>query len=62
MRQGKPPQRFNQDKLDEFPQPDRIESMEVSHEPIARSEGGVQPHARWPPDHADIAPQRFPGY
>ncbi|MGJ4075394.1 RHS repeat-associated core domain-containing protein [Corynebacterium macclintockiae] len=62
MRQGKPPQRFNQDKLDAFPQSDGIESMEVSHEPIARSEGGVQTRARWPQEHADIDPQRFPGY
>lgn len=62
MRRGKPPQRFNQDRLDTFPQSDGIESMEISHKPIARSEGGVQTRARWPQDHADIAPQRFPGF
>lgn len=62
MRRESLPQRFNQDRLDTFPQSEGIENMEISHKPIARSEGGVQTRAQWPQDHADIAPQRFPGF
>ncbi len=33
---------------------DGMESKELSHEPIPRSEGGVQAVPRWPAEHAAV--------
>ncbi|WP_257159611.1 RHS repeat domain-containing protein [Corynebacterium cystitidis] len=62
MKNGQPPRRFNKDKKEVFPETDGFESMEVSHEPIPRAEGGVDAKPRWPQDQARIDPQRHPGY
>lgn len=55
MRQGLAPQRFNPDK-------GGMESMELSHEPIAYRDGGTDLVPRWPQDHAAVDPYRHPGY
>jgi hypothetical protein len=55
MRQGLPPQRYNPDK-------GGIESMERSHEPVPRREGGTATVPRWPQEHAAVDPMRRPGY
>jgi hypothetical protein len=35
------------------------ETMELSHEPVARQDGGTVTVPRWPDDHAAIDPSRF---
>ncbi|MBX9791309.1 MAG: hypothetical protein K2Y37_20510 [Pirellulales bacterium] len=55
MRRGLPPQRYNPDKGD-------IESMERSHEPEPKREGGRTTVPRWPQEHSEVDPQRRPGY
>ncbi|MDZ7653983.1 MAG: RHS repeat-associated core domain-containing protein [Burkholderiaceae bacterium] len=55
MRQGLPPQRYNPDK-------GGIESMERSHEPVPRRDGGTETVPRWPQEHAAVDPMRRPGY
>lgn len=49
------PQRYNRDK-------GGLESMELSHEPIPYRDGGKNVIPRWPQDHANVDPFRFPGY
>ncbi|CAI9389581.1 RHS repeat-associated core domain-containing protein [Microbacterium sp. T2.11-28] len=55
MKAGGAPQRYNPDK-------GGIESMELSHEPIPRRDGGIDVVPRWPQDHAAVDPFRHPGY
>lgn len=55
MRRGLAPQRYNRDK-------GGLESMELSHEPIPYRDGGTNVVPRWPQDHANVDPFRFPGY
>jgi RHS repeat-associated protein len=55
MARGRAPQRYNADK-------GGMESMELSHEPIPRRDGGLQFVPRWPQDHAAVDPYRRPGY
>lgn len=55
MKGGEPPQRYNADK-------GGIESMERSHEPIPKREGGKKIVPKWPQEHAQSDPQRRPGY
>jgi exonuclease VII small subunit len=55
MKQGLAPQRFNPDKGD-------VESMELSHEPVPKRDGGRDIVPRWPQDHAAVDPHRHPGY
>jgi filamentous hemagglutinin len=55
MERGEPPQRYNDDK-------GGIESMERSHEPVPKSEGGKDMVPRWPQEHAEVDPNRYPGY
>jgi len=55
MKNGKPPQRYNPDK-------GGIESMERSHEPTPRRDGGTETVPKWPQEHADVDPNRHPGY
>ncbi len=55
MRRGEPPQRYNRAK-------GAVESMERSHEPIPRRQGGTQMVPRWPQEHAQVDPYRRPGY
>jgi filamentous hemagglutinin len=55
MRKGLPPQRYNPDK-------GGVESMERSHEPVPRRDGGKDMVPRWPQEHAEVDPQRRPGY
>jgi RHS repeat-associated protein len=55
MKRGRAPQRYNPDK-------DGMESMELSHEPVARRDGGRDLVPRWPQDHAAVDPYRHPGY
>lgn len=60
MRRGGAPQRFNQEKFDATG--NGRESMELSHEPIPRRDGGVDVVPRWPQDHARIDPHRRLNY
>lgn len=55
MRRGQAPQRYNPDK-------GGIESMERSHEPVPRRDGGTLTVPRWPQEHAAVDPFRRPGY
>ena len=55
MRRGLAPRRYNPDK-------GGWESMELSHEPTPRCEGGIEFVPRWPQDHASVDPHRYPGY
>jgi len=55
MRNGDPPQRYN-------PAKGGIESMERSHEPIPKRDGGTAMVPRWPQEHAKVDPNRKPGY
>ena len=55
MNEGKPPQRFNPDK-------GGVESMERSHEPIPKRDGGTKTEPKWPQEHAEVDPHRRPGY
>lgn len=55
MKKGNAPQRYNPDK-------GGIESMELSHEPIPKRDGGKDFVPRWPQDHAKVDPFRRPGY
>ena len=55
MKKGYAPQRYNPDK-------GGMESMELSHEPIPRRDGGKDFVPRWPQDHAEVDPYRHPGY
>jgi len=55
MKRGLAPQRYNRDK-------GGLESMELSHEPIPYRDGGTSVIPRWPQDHANVDPFRFPGY
>lgn len=55
MQTGRAPQRFNQEKAG-------MESMELSHEPIPRRDGGTEFVPRWPQDHAKVDSFRHPGY
>ncbi|WP_240435763.1 RHS repeat domain-containing protein [Ralstonia solanacearum] len=55
MRMGRAPQRYNADKGGR-------ESMELSHEPIPKRNGGKRVVQRWPQDHAAVDPYRHPGY
>jgi hypothetical protein len=55
MREGKPPQRYN-------PAKGGTESMERSHEPVPKREGGTETVPRWPQEHATVDPHRHPGY
>ena len=55
MDKGNPPQRYNPDK-------GGVESMERSHEPIPRRDGGTETVPRWPQEHARVDPHRRPGY
>jgi len=45
------PQRPNKDTGE-------IETMELSHEPVPRREGGTEVFPRWPEDHAAVDPFR----
>ncbi len=51
MARGEPPQRFN-------PNTGKVESMERSHEPIPRRNGGTATVPRWPDEHAKVDPDR----
>ena len=55
MSRGLAPQRYNRDK-------GGMESMELSHEPIARRDGGAAVVPRWPKEHAAIDPHRHVNY
>lgn len=55
MEEGLPPQRYNAEK-------GGIESMERSHEPAPRRDGGTRMVPRWPQEHAEVDPHRRPGY
>jgi RHS repeat-associated protein len=55
MQRGKPPQRYNPDKRG-------TESMERSHEPVPKRDGGKETVPRWPQEHAEVDPKRRPGY
>jgi len=55
MQEGKPPQRYN-------PEKPSVESMERSHEPIPKREGGTVTVPKWPQEHAEVDPYRRPGY
>lgn len=55
MAAGEAPQRYSDAKGD-------FESMELSHEPIPKREGGTNFVPRWPQEHADVDPFRRPGY
>jgi len=55
MRAGRAPQRYNPDR-------GRLESMELSHEPVPKREGGIQVVPRWPQEHAAVDAYRKPGY
>jgi len=55
MKKGYAPQRYSPDK-------GGMESMELSHEPIPRRDGGKDFVPRWPQDHAEVDPYRHPGY
>lgn len=55
MNKGLAPQRYNPDK-------GGMESMELSHEPTPRRSGGTEVVPRWPQEHAEVDPFRFPGY
>lgn len=55
MKKGLAPRRYNPDK-------GGMESMELSHEPIPRRSGGTEVVPRWPQEHAEIDPFRYPGY
>lgn len=55
MKKGLAPRRYNPDK-------GGMESMELSHEPIPRRSGGTEIVPRWPQEHAEIDPFRYPGY
>jgi hypothetical protein len=37
----------------------KLETMELSHEPVPLREGGTQVVPRWPDEHAEVDPQRF---
>ncbi|MBO0768896.1 MAG: hypothetical protein J2O48_09460 [Solirubrobacterales bacterium] len=56
MKQGRPPQRENRRA------PGGVESMELSHEPIPKRDGGQELVPRWPCDHAAVDKFRDPGY
>jgi RHS repeat-associated protein len=55
MRQGLAPERYNEAK-------GGMESMDLSHEPIPQRDGGTETVPRWPQDHAEVDPYRYPGY
>ncbi|AXI02600.1 RHS repeat-associated core domain-containing protein [Aquirhabdus parva] len=55
MSKGSAPQRYNDMKGD-------MESMELSHEPIPKRDGGKDFIPRWPQDHAAVDTYRRPGY
>lgn len=55
MRRGLAPRRYNGDK-------GGYESMELSHEPVPRRDGGRDLVERWPCEHALVDPYRKPGY
>jgi filamentous hemagglutinin len=55
MKKGNAPQRYNPDK-------GGMESMELSHEPIPKRDGGKEFVPRWPQEHAEVDPYRRPGY
>jgi hypothetical protein len=55
MRKGLPPRRFNPDK-------GGVESMERSHEPTPRRDGGTETVPKWPQEHAEVDEDRYPGY
>ncbi|RZQ63510.1 RHS repeat-associated core domain-containing protein [Amycolatopsis suaedae] len=54
MQRGRAPQRNN-------PVTGKVESMELSHEPIPARAGGQLVTPRWPEDHANIDPHRHLG-
>ena len=56
MKQGLAPQRANKNA------PGGKKSMELSHEPVPRSNGGTKFKERWPCEHAAVDPYRRPGY
>lgn len=58
MKDGKAPQRKNDDKKTNKGK----ESMELSHEPIGQRNGGTDVAMRWPPDHARVDDYRKIGY
>mgnify|MGYP002078841803 CR=1 FL=1 len=51
MRRGRAPQKYN-------PRTGKVESMELSHEPIPKRLGGKDTVPRWPDDHAKVDPRR----
>ena len=55
MEEGEPPQRYNAKKGD-------LESMERSHEPTPKRDGGTDMVPRWPEEHEQVDPYRRPGY
>jgi filamentous hemagglutinin len=55
MRKGQPPRRYNPDK-------GGMESMERSHHPVPKRDGGTETIPQWPQEHAAIDPYRRPGY
>ena len=55
MQSGLAPQRYNAAK-------GGMESMELSHEPVAFRDGGRAFVERWPCEHARVDPFRKPGY
>jgi hypothetical protein len=55
MKRALPPQRKN-------PKTGRMESMEMSHEPIPRRDQGPDMVPRWPNEHADLDPYRRLGH
>ena len=55
MRRGEPPRRLNTDT-------GKMESMERSHEPVPRREGGESMVPRWPEEHSEVDPHRHTGH
>lgn len=51
MREGKPPQRFSEERQ-------QFESMEASHEPVAKRDGGKEMVPKTRDEHAAVDPQR----
>jgi filamentous hemagglutinin len=51
MKKGKPPERIN-------PRTGERESMERSHEPVPKRDGGKQTQPRWPDEHGAVDPCR----
>lgn len=61
MRQGKPPQQINKDKIERL-DGDGMESKELHHDPIPKRDGGKLVEDLWPQEHAAKDKFRNPGY